>query len=351
MAKPKPRSTRASAKRGARSRTDAQLVAALASSDSALSSAAVTEINARFAASPTDVTGVAALCDLGVRLTSRDALDRVGYTCLPPIAESLARGEHLPPAYDVLVSIFGSPEDVRLILRAVPEPRRTAIMCREIDRAATEGMGYMHARIFEFMDLTPEALQYFIDRPDVGDDLSRVVGNSELQKHARRSSRIKKLLVAARALHKKGLAARPRTPPPAPKPKGPLSFTFRGIVDVANAKDLTGVELAQWRAAASAYFVGDVTTAAQFRKKLKAHGLDGNSGQMRRWTVHRGKIHAYDLWIIAVDNGVVFPANQPTRAGVYLIQDDWQATDESAASSKLEQDFIASAPRDLWTPR
>lgn len=305
------------------------------------------EIEALLAGSPPNVARATAMCDLGIQLASRDALDRVGTTCLPTIAESLARGKQLPPAFDILVSIFGAPEDVRRILRAIPEPRRTAIMQRQIDLAATDGNGYMHTRIFDFMDLTPEALQYLIDRPNP--ELDRVTNSDVLAKYGKRNPRIAKILATAHALRKQLDTARPKPQPP-PKRKGPLRFKFQCIVDVADADDLTGVDLAQWRAAASAYFVGDVKSAAQFRKKLVANGLDHLSGQMRRWSVFRGKSHAYDLWIIAVDNGVVFPAGKPARAGVYLIQDDWQATDTSAASQQLEKDFASSAPRDLWTP-
>src|SRR6478609_8558112 len=103
-----------------KSKTDAQLVALLASTDYAVHSAAGEEIEAVLAKSPARAT---AICELGLTLTSRDALDRVGYTCLPAIVKS--RGKQLPAAYDILVSVFGDPEEVRRVFRSIPEPRRT----------------------------------------------------------------------------------------------------------------------------------------------------------------------------------------------------------------------------------
>jgi len=320
-------------------RTAAQLFAAM-SREYEIADAASEETRATLnEVSPDEAVRLAEdLCDRALASRNEEARERVGFTCLWTLSNATKR---LPAKYDPLISSFGDMDELRDVYAKLTPARAAAILARE---------GRDHTRldrVFQLVDLAPEALERLIEHYRKREELGYFVGNSRLTKHAKTSKRIaaiiKKVTREARAAEKK----RPKPPPPPPK-VAPLEFVDPAFVGVDQVAHFDDVALAQWRAAASSFFVGNVRTPKAYLAKLAANGMESFDGMMCVWTVKRDGVHAYDLWMVWIDNGVVFPANEPKRAGVYLIQGDWQATDSSAASEQLERDFAASAPSDLW---
>lgn len=105
---------------------------------------------------------------------------------------------------------------------------------------------------------------------------------------------------------------------------------------------------AQWRITAGGYVGANVRGPRDFIAKLRRDELDESDGQMRRWKVLRGDEHAYDAWIIWVENGAFFRAGTAEQAPVTLVQDSYLPSDETNGSRILAEELQASAPESLW---
>ena len=124
------------------------------------------------------------------------------------------------------------------------------------------------------------------------------------------------------------------------------------VVGAEHYPRLDDVAKAQYRAAAAGYIGGSVRDATHFIQRLKADDNVAGDATMVRWQVSRDGAHAYDLWVVCVDNGSVFPAGKKMPAPAYLVQGGFAARDKKQASRTLAADLDASASEDLWsTPK
>lgn len=326
----------------AKARTDAQLLAAFASERYEVYGAAEAELRAWFAAHPAEARARAERLG-ALALTPKHAAARttLGYTIL----STLAAGPTLPAKWDPLVTAFGRVEEHRAVLAKIPVARRTAIFEREVKGNAPSAVQQIGEH---YLDLAPEVTKAILELAEARGELARRIQWGVFTKWSRRVPRVREIVksFAARAAAEKKKAQ----PPPAPKPKGTLSFVDGIAIEPSDYPSLDAVMKAQYRIAAQAYIGGGpLRDAKAFVKRLEKEEMNERDASMRRWRVLRGESHVYDFWVVWVDNGTVFLAGTADRAPVQQIQDDFQATSKKASAKSLAADFAASAPKDLWT--
>lgn len=275
------------------------------------------------------------LCDAALRHPSADARTRIGAACLPV----LIKFGSLPAAYQPLASISGPIDDVRLVFEALPLEQRLQMLRTNLANPAPSP-----ERVVELLDLAPAATTDVLElyerqqRPQWA-----LLKDPDLDAQAERSPEIATILNAFRD----GIRS---TPQPAPATSGPFAFSDPKTIAITDVGTLDGLGLGQWRAAAGAYVGVDVKTTAQFIAKLEKDGKAASDADMRRWKVLRGGEHVYDVWIVGVDNGSVFPAGQKVSAGVHVVKSSWQSIDKKPASEQLARELAASEPASLWDP-
>lgn len=316
--------------------TDAQLVKALESTDYLVYSEAESELEAWFEANPgRAVARAMKIADRAVRSASLEARQKVGYTVLPVL---VAAGVAIPPAYDVLLSGYGSPGTQRAVFAAIPQAR--------LEQALAKISRPERMRVIELaLDLVPGLTTPFL-RAD-WDELKKDLSDHGYIKQWKVPA-IKTQVKAFKAWVKKELKKLP--PPPPPPEKEPGTLTFHDPLDLwpEDFSALDAIGKAQYRLAAEAYVGETVRDGKQFVKRLIANDLDETDARMRRWKVKQGGRHVFDFWVVWVDNGSVFEAGTKTKVPVHQIQGSFQALEKEAKWAALADDFARSTgDRDL----
>ena len=122
----------------------------MASDDYGVYSAATQELEAWFAAHPTEA--LARAIRVGeLALTAKHAASRskAGYTVLPLVVAALGEGEHLPVCWDPLVSTFGGADYVRRLFERIPARRRKVIVDRELAKGEPGVVGYVASALLD----------------------------------------------------------------------------------------------------------------------------------------------------------------------------------------------------------
>jgi len=316
--------------------TDAALLKALESTDYSVYSAATDELDAWFAANPGDAVARAMkLGDAAVRVSGREALDKVGYTILPVLVDA---GVAVPPKFDVLFSGYGTPDKQRAVFSAIPRAR--------LEKALAKVGHVERMRIFEVaLDLAPALTTTFLR---AAWDESKV----DLSNHGFvtqwKEPDIRKQVKAFAAWVKKEIKKLP--PPPAPPKEEPGTLTFHRPKDLwpEDFASLDAVGKAQYRQAAAAYVGGTVRDGKHFVKRLLGGDLDESDAKMRRWHVKQGGRHVFDFWVVWVDNGSIFEAGTKNLVPVHQVQGSFQALQKKPKWVALADDFRRSTGgRDL----
>lgn len=316
--------------------TDAALLKALASTDYSVYSAATDELDAWFAANPSDAVARAMkLGDAAVLVSGRNALDKVGYTILPVLVDA---GVAVPPKFDVLFSGYGTPDKQRAVFAAIPRAR--------LEKALAKVSHIERMRISEIaLDLAPALTTTFLraawDESKV--DLSNHGFFAQWKEPA-----IRKQVKAFAAWVKKEKKKLPSPPPPPKEEPGTLTFHRPKDLWPDDFASLDAVGKAQYRQAAEAYVGGAVRDGKHFVKRLLANDLDESDATMRRWQVKQGGRHVFDFWVVWVDNGSIFEAGTKNRVPVHQIQGSFQALQKKPKWTALADDFRRSTSgRDL----
>lgn len=201
-------------------RSDRELLNAFASKDYGVYSQAEEELEEWFAANPERAEARAiALCELALTPEFAASRERTGYSALPTIARALA-GAELPAKWDPLVSAFGAEDDLRLVLQAIPAPRRHAIFAREIKKGESNAI----ARIAEdLLDLAPASTTAILAHFDKKGELDWALRWSALTDWAQRVPEVAAILKKHEGQAKTATKGGPAKKAPAKKaaPKKP----------------------------------------------------------------------------------------------------------------------------------
>ncbi|MFO0598247.1 MAG: hypothetical protein U0228_23285 [Myxococcaceae bacterium] len=323
-------------KKGKKASTDAQLLAALASTDYSIYSAAQDELKAWFAAHPAEtVARGTKLCDAAARSPKKELREKVGYTVLPVL---IAAGIKVAPAWDALLSGFGTEQGLRTVVAAVPRAR--------LLKALAKITAPERARIMEFaLDLAPELTTVFL-HASWDESKADISAHSDVLKWKQPAIRAQAKKFAAWAKKE-----RKKLPPPPPPPKeAPGTLTFHEPTDLwpEDFASLDAVGKEQYRQAAGAYVGGTVRDGKHFVKRLIADDLDESDAKMRRWQVKQGGQHVFDFWVVWVDNGSLFHAGTKDRVPVHQVQGSFQALEKRPKWIALADDLRRSTGgRDL----
>ena len=258
---------------------------------------------------------------------------------LPTLVAALPAGRALPATWDPLVTIFMPRDEVRAVLAAIPEPRRTRLALREID--APNGALRL---LTELLDLVPEATRPLLEAYESQGKGAWALSHPQLKKW-----KVPRIAALADEFRRRPREqSRPDKTAQPTRIGGGVSFGASVPVGVKDFATLSAIGRAQYCRTAGGFLGRAITNAREYAAEAKRVGLTGPALEMRRLEVSIRGEPRYDLWLIAVDNGTLFDAGTATVAPVSLLQDQFQAVGKGKRAKALAASLAKGRPRDLW---
>jgi len=262
--------------------------------------------------------------ELGLAVQDIDARRAVGFIAGPVLARHLAPGEVLDAKIDVLISLLGTPEDLRLMLPRIPRERRVTIWERELAWAREEG--------------NRDWKRFLVERfaRELGDVLTEATAFADAY------------LAAIPPEEREAAPARRVFAPT--KPNALYAFADPWIVNAGDWEHFDAAKRKQLVIAADRMLGKKIRSA---RGLARAIDDEFDDFELRHWHVYathatESDAPVFDCWVFRVDNAVFFRHGTLERVPVYVVQDSFMNDDNEAPSRELAEALQASAPSTLW---